>query len=342
MKRALFTTFFLLLAWTLQAQCPTGTIGATGPGCGCLSGCDLTPLGGPNCSPSVSGNCNAGQVPFQVDIPVPAGCTFTVFATIGNRPTCSSSGADSGDRLKVDIIGGVKPMQSGSSNATLNDNFILAGPGTIRISGNTNRADEIITYNTVDGGTCPSCIPLAVDWLNLSAESLPSTVQLNWTTAQEINSDFFVVERAEMHDGDDLVFEPISQLNAAGNSDFSRNYTIVDSDPIEGNSIYRIKQVDLDGTFEYSSNIEVTFAKTLFVESLYPNPSSGLFHLEIGGQADSPLELTIVNTLGQVVWQQGSAQASLLDIDLSDQAAGIYLLTAKRNGYHYQQKLIRK
>ena len=342
MKRALFTLLFSLAAWTLAAQCPTGAVGVAGPNCGCLSGCDLTGLGGPNCSPPVSGNCSAGQVPFQVDIVVPPGCTFTVNASMQNRPSCSSSGADSGDQMKVDIVGGLKGFQTGSSNATLADNFILAGPGTIRVSGTANRADEIVTYSTTDGGSCPGCIPLPVEWLNFSAEILPSTVQLNWTTAQEVNSDFFVVERAESDvlSNEAHNFEPIAKISAAGNSDFARNYTIVDADPNTGNAVYRIKQVDLDGTVEYSKTIEVAFHSQLFVQAVFPNPSKDVFRVNVVGSADVPLELTVVNTLGQIVWQQNASEAKEIDLDLGGQTAGMYLLTAKSNAYHYQQKLI--
>lgn len=340
MKRTLFTVFFLLLTWTLNAQCPSGAIGVSGPGCGCLSGCDLSSFGGPNCSPSVGGNCSAGQVPFQVDIVVPPGCTKTVTGTMSNRPGCSSSGSDNGDQMKVDIVGGVKPFQSGPSNSTLTDNFVLAGPGTIRISGTANRADEIVTYTVT--ANLPSCCILPVKWLDFSYVAFPSTVQINWSTAQEINSDYFIVERAVANNGQILHFEPISKIAGAGNSDFSQSYTIVDSDPIIGNSIYRIKQVDLDGQFEYSSNIEVEFSHNMFVQDVYPNPSTGIFHVKVAGKADSPLELSIVNTLGQIVWKSASLEASVQEIDLSKQPAGIYLLTAKRKAYHYQQKLIVK
>ena len=54
--------------------------------------------------------------------------------------------ADSGDKLKVDDVSGAKSFQTGSSNATLEDSYTLTGPGTIRVSGTANRADEVITY----------------------------------------------------------------------------------------------------------------------------------------------------------------------------------------------------
>lgn len=343
MKRALLTTLSLLLGLILHAQCPIGAVGVSGPGCGCLSGCNLTAFGGPNCSPSVGGNCTAGQVPYQFDILVPAGCTFAVTATMANRPSCTSSGADSGDQMKVDIVGGVKPFITGASNASITDNFTLAGPGSIRISGTANRADEIVTYSTIDaGGTCPSCGIFPVEWLSLNADVMPSTVQINWTTAQESNSDFFVVERAngEQNALGEFEFEPISKIAGAGNSDVPRNYTIVDSDPISGASIYRIKQVDLDGSFKYSALIEVEYSEKLYVESVFPNPSTGRFHIEIGGNSESPIEIIVLNTLGEIVFKQAYSSSQSLELDLHDQAKGIYLLQVSGSQYSYSQKLI--
>lgn len=61
-------------------QCPSGSIGVTGSGCGCLSGCNLSSFDGPNCSPSVGGNCDSGYTPMSLEIVVPDGCTYTVDA----------------------------------------------------------------------------------------------------------------------------------------------------------------------------------------------------------------------------------------------------------------------
>src|SRR5690606_25971734 len=82
-------------------QCASGMIGVTGTGCGCLSGCNLSSLGGPNCSPSVSGDCDGGQRTMSGNIVVPSGCTFSVTATMRQRSGgCTACGGDSGDKMK--------------------------------------------------------------------------------------------------------------------------------------------------------------------------------------------------------------------------------------------------
>lgn len=44
-----FLIIFLLITINSLGQCPSGTMGISGSGCGCLAGCNLTALGGPNC-----------------------------------------------------------------------------------------------------------------------------------------------------------------------------------------------------------------------------------------------------------------------------------------------------
>lgn len=262
--------FFVLLSSVNQvfAQCPQGAIGVSGPGCGCLSGCNLTAFGGPNCSPAVSGDCdNPGTYnAMSVDIIVPDGCTFTVTATMTPRPGCSASGADGNcstcDALKVDIPGGPKPMQFGGSNATLTDSYTLAGPATIRVSGSANRADEIITYTTTfSGAFCDACGSiLPVELLTFSGQQEERTIGLNWITASEINSDHFLLERSI----DGKTFELIANVNAAGNSSSVLNYKIYDVQPPLAKVIYyRLRQIDKDGVEGEAKLIAVNFNSDL-------------------------------------------------------------------------------
>jgi len=155
---ALYSSLFFCLTGYGQI-CMTGSIGVSGDGCGCLSGCDLTSFGGPDCGGGVTGNCDLGYLFMSQDINVPAGCEITVIAVMETRPGCSASGADGScstcDRLKVDIPGGTKGFVTGGSNASISDSYTLTGPGTIRISGFANRADEIITYSVDANGSCP-------------------------------------------------------------------------------------------------------------------------------------------------------------------------------------------
>lgn len=263
-KSGIWVVFLTFLSGSVNvlAQCPQGAIGVSGAGCGCLSGCNLTSFGGPNCGSGTSGNCSAGYISMQVDIVVPDGCTFTVTALMQNRPGCSASGADGScstcDRLKVDIPAGSKPMQTGGSNASLSDSYTLTGPGTIRVSGGANRADEIITYSTTYSGIyCDACASiLPVEFLGFSAAQEDESVALQWTTASEENNAYFVIERSV----NGIDYEPVIQVEGNGNSSSRMDYKIYDSKPPLADVIYyRIWQVDWDGNQKLCSTTSMHF-----------------------------------------------------------------------------------
>ncbi len=320
--------FLLLVITNLQAQCPSGAIGVSGAGCGCLSGCNLTSLGGPNCSPAVAGNCSAGNVSMTFDITVPSGCTITVNATMANRAGgCTASGADGGtDGLKVDIPGGPKPLLTGSSNATVTDSYVLAGPGTIRISGVANRADEIITYTSSSTGcvNCTSSLP--VELLRFNVTKADNHVICNWETASELNCDYFILERSS----DGMNFEPYGQLDGAGTSTQVHTYTLYDSSPItDGVSYYRLAQYDFDGTVNYSEIRSINFSASPNV-TVIPNPSNGTFSV-VGKHVDWST-LSVRNLFGQrIIPAQINELEEETILRFTDLAEGIYFLVYESN-----------
>lgn len=262
-KHRLILILCILFYSSLSAQvCETGTLYVTGSGCGCLSGCDLTPIGGPNCSPSVSGNCDAGYVYMSTTFEVPAGCDVRITAEMKNRPSCSASGADgnctSCDRLRLrNTAAATPPWQIGTSNASLFDQITITGPATIIIEGAANRSDEIITYTIEDVGSCNCSQILPVELLEFSGKAESDYVNLlEWTTATEINNDYFTLERST----DAVNFETVAIVNGAGNSSVINNYHFFDA--IGKNApptyYYRLKQTDFDGKFEYFNIVAIT------------------------------------------------------------------------------------
>lgn len=255
-KMKLLILFLLLILFSnILGQCPSGSIGVTGPGCGCLANCNLTSLGGPNCGTGTSGDCTGGYLPMSTDIIVPEGCDYTVSATMRPRVGCSASGADGNcnncDRLKVDIIGGIKPWKIGGSNSILNDSYTLTGPGTIRISGAANRADEIITYTTTSS-LCPDCsIILPISLIDFNVKKQEDNIEISWSTLSQTYNNFFVIERM----GNDK-WEDISYINSNNGNQFYK-YQIWDYDAPKTQLYYRLKQVDYDGSYSYSKIVSV-------------------------------------------------------------------------------------
>lgn len=114
--------------------------------------------------------------------------------------------------------------------------------------------------------------PLPVELVNFSARVVPEGIQLDWTTASELNNDFFTVERSAS--GED--FTSVGKVNGQGTTSNKNAYTLTDTYPLYGKSYYRLRQTDFDGTFTYSSIISVVYdGPTTAVMQVYPNPSNG-------------------------------------------------------------------
>jgi hypothetical protein len=197
--------------------------------------------------------------------------------------------------VKVDIAGGPKSMLSGSGNATLTDSYVLAGPGTIRVSGTANRSDEIISYTTTSTG-CVNCAnSLPVELTRFGAVVTGSYVACSWETASEMDNDFFTIERSI----DGVSFEPIGQMKGSGTTTQAHAYKLIDSSPLtQGVSYYRLTQTDFNGTITRQEMAAVNFVIDPVI-SVFPNPSNGQLTI-IGKQLESG-EITLRNALGQVI-----------------------------------------
>lgn len=98
---------------------------------------------------------------------------------------------------------------------------------------------------------------LPVELASFTATLEKEKVLLNWKTKSESNSDRFEIERSE----DGKYFEKIGEQKGAGTTLLSSEYHFADEHPANGNNYYRLKQIDFDGSFEYSSVVQVKWSK---------------------------------------------------------------------------------
>lgn len=121
-----------------------------------------------------------------------------------------------------------------------------------------------------DGATYPD--PLPIELISFTAETNDDGILVNWSTATEINNDYFTIERSS--DGE--YFEELEYIQGAGNSNFTRSYTYMNINPYEGISYYRLKQTDFDGKYEYFNMVAVEYKAnnsfSMSAVNLYPNP----------------------------------------------------------------------
>jgi hypothetical protein len=169
-----------------------------------------------------------------------------------------------------------------------------------------------------------------VELVSFNANIIPEGVQLNWETATEINNLGFEIERKLP--GKERNFIIIGFSNGAGTTTSPKQYTFLDDKiPAAGNYTYRLKQVDTDGSFIYSEEIQIDFAapNDFILKQNYPNPFNPSTTIEfVLGQA-SFVKLDVYNALGEKVAnllnenkEQGSYQ---INFDAVNLPSGIYI-----------------
>ncbi len=159
----------------------------------------------------------------------------------------------------------------------------------------------------------------------LRAVGVEKTAQLSWATASEINHDRFDVERVGMA-ASRLVgnFKPIGAVPSQGNSSELNRYHFTDYEPADGTNCYRLRSLDLDGSFEYSNVACVRFDQPGTVH-VFPNPNRGSLEIVIE-QAEEPVLVGLNDVTGKILLSKNTGADGRLTLDLTHLQNGVYLL----------------
>jgi hypothetical protein len=177
-------------------------------------------------------------------------------------------------------------------------------------------------------------LPLPIDLLNFEVDCKEGSSELKWTTASEINNDYFTIERSI----DAINFEPVATLLGRGNSTTINNYSWKDDSSIRERAYYRLKQTDFDGASEYFGIRTATCERSLDI-SIYPNPTKGQITIE--GNHSELEQTKIFNTIGQDVsafMKIIEKTESKLIIDLSSLNDGIYFVKTRTSAMKILKK----
>ena len=196
-------------------------------------------------------------------------------------------------------------------------------PGNVSIGSPGFNAD----FSTLGGGNYHSTAAnLPVELTAFTATPTTNAINLNWTTASEIDNDYFVVEKSI--NGRD--FRAIGQVEGMGSTTQTTEYNFSDNDPIQGVSYYRLKQVDFDSDVEYSQVLPVRYNRTIAV-SLFPNPTSDVLNINFESRANGQGTFQLLNANGRVVkeWTQAIvAGDNIIRTDVSRLPSGVYAIRA--------------
>ena len=191
-------------------------------------------------------------------------------------------------------------------------------------------------------------VTLPISWLYFSGQRNASKSLLKWATTSEINSKYFDVERSF----DGIHFSKIGQVQSAGTSSSTNNYSFVDGgsiDPAINIVYYRLRQVDQDERFTYSIvvTLRINQVNTDPKISAYPNPFSQHIMLKVitVAASDQTDNVTLYSMEGRILYQkkvQNRGSSTILLDDLPELVQGIYLLKISINGKMYTIKMVKK
>jgi Secretion system C-terminal sorting domain/Carbohydrate binding domain len=162
---------------------------------------------------------------------------------------------------------------------------------------------------------------------------------LNWQTSQEFNSDHFEIEKSS----DGQSFNYVANVKSAGNSSVITNYSYQDDSPNSGEYVYyRLKQVDIDGNYTYSSIIKLALGSNATM-SVYPNPFNNNVNVSFSANKSGNASISVVNTSGQVIFYktvlvtQGNNTIQL--DNLPQMVPGLYFLSLKNDELNFTEKV---
>jgi hypothetical protein len=163
--------------------------------------------------------------------------------------------------------------------------------GGIHATDGDDSNNNIHAYQTKPG----SGLPVAL--VQFTGTSENGNAILNWSTASEINNDYFIVEKSP----DGVMFSAIAKIDGAGNSNNILSYEYIDKDPSDLN-YYRLKQYDFDGATSYSDIIKVSLSeagKNLVQVSC----AQGTLYIRVNSTSDGLMKVKIYNLSGAVVFE---------------------------------------
>ena len=200
--------------------------------------------------------------------------------------------------------------------------FINNGNGTQTFSGLVCPSGNIIAILTPYTGTCgakscpslppifgPGGGPTPVKLSSFSAVRSKQIVSLNWSTEFEIDAKEFVVERAEGTE-----FRSVNTIKSNGNSSTKKSYSFNDKNENVGTTYYRLKNVDLNGKFNYSEIRTVKGIGSASDVTVFPNPAASNSKISIVGVASNST-IQLLDFSGKVIKNIISNTVNLLDLN---------------------------
>jgi type IX secretion system substrate protein len=255
-------------------------------------------------SPVVIGTAALIVLHIQFDYPVAGTSTVDMFV----NPSLSGSPSTPDASLSTISNIGFKAMALYGSNSLNGAAF-----------------DEIrFAAGYPDAINNPATLPITLISFDAQYDASTKSVLLDWTTSQEIDAQYYFVERST----NGVNFDSIARIRAAGNASITSQYDFVDANAaVTGTTrlFYRLKETDIDGNYTYSPVRAVQIAaNNLF--GIFPNPATDMINIQWPYDDAAMISTIILDSRGRKIIQINNAYSPSIGIFLSQLAPGSYFV----------------
>lgn len=266
-----------------------------------------------------------------VELTIESGVTLTIEGDFTQSGTLAIIiGPDQHTHSTINVSG---TFSIGGTYTVTNDNYTPSSGdhATIVVSGNlagefANDEDNswLANYDLPSFGefSISHSVSLPVSYTFLKGLLVKEEIHLLWQTASEMNNQGFDIQRSvNARDWRSIGFSP-----GKGTVAELTDYLFIDEAPSPGLNYYRLKQIDFDGSHDFSETVVVNYYNSDAWISVFPNPSDGRFHLQVDTPSGQPIGIRVFDNLGRVLWEN--------EVDVQQQN-WVQEIDINRNGVYF-------
>jgi len=292
-----------------------------------------------NTSITLSGNTklligdNTAPGGAQLSVPL-SGSGGTSFATGYNIILDNTGGSGASKIVLFDNLSKITVTPTTPASSGMYDGIASSNGGFLKMVGNAPIgffANGTVQFmgsavnNPLPGPvtlSAPGTLPIILSSFTAALDN--KSVDLNWTTSLEINSDHFTIERspdAGAH------WNVLGTVAAHGLSNLPIDYSFTDAAPAAGTNEYRLVLVDRDGKYAYSG-VKTVRAGLVSSVSLYPNPARDYVNITLGGEVAASVSIRLISQSGQLLMEKrvDHAGGTTVALPVGNYPQGNYLI----------------
>ncbi len=260
----------------------------------------------------------------------------TVAATLNWNPlTCVSS-----YQLQYRVKGNATWTNMNSNDPSVSLSGLISDTlyyWQVRSVDNTDGQNLMSAYSSLDSFRTLAILP--VTFINFDGVIQNGKALLSWSTANEINNKGFEVQKST----NGQTFTDIGFVAGHNNSSTVNSYAYTDVKVVSGANYYRLKQIDNNGNFDYSSVIKLDYSA--FDWNILGNPVSGNSWIQLQLDKSSEVSIQIVSMTGNIIQTINKGKLSAgtysIPINLTGKSAGLYVVRLMVDGQPFSKKIVK-